>query len=486
MPPEPVLPHVTDEPRPEADVIVVGAGLAGLTAARELKEAGWVVRVLEARERVGGRLKGYSLGSGQVADLGGEYFGDKSTAIAETARSVGVTAFRTHDEGQRLTFVNGRRFAYTGLVPLRMGPATLADIGQAVLRIERLARTVPPEAPWTAPDARKLDSQTFWSWCRRNVATSTAREFLTMVTEAAYCAHPADLSLLHVLYYANASGGFRYLLEISRGIQRYRFEGGAHSIPQKLAAQLPGEVRVGAVVRQIEQRPDSVVVSGPGFEARGRWAVVAIPLTLAGRIAYCPALPGYRDQLTQRMPAGAAIKCLAIYDEPFWRAAGLSGQVTNSNGPFRVALDTSPPDGSPGVMSAFVTGSAARAMTCLSKPERRTAVLEALARALGPRAAKPADFVEQNWLDEEFTRGCYHGFAPPGVYTAYGPALRAPAGRIHWAGTETGVHQMGSMGGAIDSGRRVARELLARDADELDLSTPNERAVAHGQQSRPS
>lgn len=458
--------HVTEESRMEADVVVVGAGLAGLTAARELKAAGRTVRLLEARDRVGGRLKGLDLGDGKVADLGGEYFGDKSTAIAETARSVGVSGFRTFDEGRRLTYLGSRRFAYTGLFPWRMAPTTLADFGQAVLKIERLARTVPPEAPWTAAHSRRLDSQTFWSWCRRNVATPTARRFLTMVTEAAYCAHPADLSLLHVLYYANASGGFRYLLEISRGIQRYRFEGGAHSIPQKLADGLREEIRLGAAVGTIEQRRDHVVVSGPGFRAEGRRVVVAVPLTLAGRISYEPALPGYRDQLTQRMPAGAALKCLAVYDEPFWRAAGLSGQVTSSDGPFRVALDTSPPDGSPGVMSAFVTGTAARRLTRMPKPERRAAVLDALAHALGPRAAKPDLFVEQNWLDEEFTRGCYHGFGPPGVYTSYGPALRAPIGRIHWAGTETGVHQMGSMGGAVDSGRRVARELLALAAGE--------------------
>jgi len=458
--------HVVDDPRTEADVVVVGAGLAGLTATRELKNAGWTVRTLEARERVGGRLKGYAIGEGKVADLGGEYFGDKSTMIAETARSVGVEGFSTFDEGRRITYVDGRRFEYSGLAPWRMGPATLADFGQAVLRIERLARQVPPEAPWDAPGAAELDSQTFWSWCRRNVATATARSFLTMAVEAAYCAHPADLSLLHVLYYANASGGFRYLLEIKGGIQRYRFEGGAHSIPIRLAAALPDEVRLGAAVRRIEQRGDSVVVSGPGFEVRARWAVVALPPTLAGRIDYEPALPGYRDQLTQRLPAGSAIKCLAVYDEPFWRAEGLSGQMTTTDGPFRVAFDTSPRDGSPGVLSAFITGSAARRLTRLEPAERRAAVLGALARGLGPLAGRPRDFVEQNWLDAPFTRGCYHGFAPPGVYTAYGPALRTPIGRIHWAGTETGVHQLGSMGGAVDSGRRVARELLARAAEE--------------------
>lgn len=470
--------HVTDDGRLEADAIVVGAGLAGLTATRELTDAGWSVVLLEARERVGGRLLGYALGDGQAVDLGGEYFGDKSTAISELARSVGVRGFRTYDEGRRITFQDGRRFEYTGLFPLKMGPATLADFGQAVLRIERLARTVAPESPWSAPNAAELDSQTFWSWCRRNVRTSTARAFLTMAIEAAYCASPADLSLLHVLCYANASGGFRYLLEISRGIQRYRFDGGAHGVAVRLAQRLEDEVRLGAAVRRIEQRSDSVVVAGPGFEARARWVVVALPVTLAGRIAYEPALPGYRDQLTQRMPAGAAIKCLAIYDRPFWRDAGLSGQVTSTDGPFRVAFDTSPPNGSPGVLSAFVTGSAARALTRLPRSERREAVLGGLALGLGPRAAKPLDFVEQNWLDEEFTRGCYHGFGPPGVYTAYGPALRAPIGRIHWAGTETGVHQLGSMGGAIDSGRRVARELLTRAAGELDVA--GTAGAAHG------
>lgn len=460
----PELRRVEDDRQPEADVVVVGAGLSGLTATRELKAAGLTVRLLEARERVGGRLLGYPLGEGKAVDLGGEYFGDKSTAIAETARSVGVDGFRTYDDGDRITYLDGRRYQYRGLVPARMNPLALADFGQAVLRIERLARTVPPQAPWEAPGADRFDSQTFWSWCRRNLATRGARSFMTMATECAYCAMPRDLSFLHVLYYASASGGFRYLLDISGGIQRYRFAGGAHGVAVGLAAELLDEIRLGAAVRRIEWRPDSVVVSGPGFEARARSVVVAIPLTLTARIAYDPPLPGYRDQLTQRMPAGSAIKCLAIYDEPFWREMGLTGQVTRNEGPIRVAFDTSPPDGSPGVISTFLTASAARAMTRLSPAERRAAVLEALGRDLDPRAARPREFVQQNWLDEEFTRGCYHGFAPPGVYTVFGPALRAPIGPIHWAGTETGVHQMGSMGGAVDAGRRVARELLAEDA----------------------
>lgn len=445
--------------------MVVGAGLAGLTAARELKAAGRSVVLLEARERVGGRLCGYSLGDGKVVDLGGEYFGDKSTAIAETAASVGVKRFASHDEGERITYYRGRRVHYTGLAP-RVSPLVLADFAQAIVRIERLVRTIPVDRPWDAPRAREWDSQTFWGWCRRNIASEGARALIALGTECAFCASPADISFLHVLLYSKASGGFLYLMDVTGGIQQYRFEGGAHGVAERLAKGVAGELRLGAVVRGIRQRSDSVVVHGRDLEVEARRVVVALPPALAGRLAYEPALPGFRDQLTQRLPAGAAIKCLAIYDEPFWRRAGLSGQATDPDGPVRVSFDTSPPDGSPGVLSAFVVGSAARAMTQLPKRERRVAILAALERSFGPRAGSPEAFVEQNWMDEEFTRGCYHGFAPPGVYTVYGRALRRPIGRIHWAGSETGEHQMGSMGGAVDSGRRVARELLEAEAGE--------------------
>lgn len=444
-------------------MVVVGAGLSGLTAARELKTAGKSVVVLEARDRVGGRLHGYRLSATQAVDLGGEYFGDTSHAIGETADSLGVKRFESYDDGERIVHYGGRAIRYRGLVP-RINPLVLADFGQAVARIERMVRSVPAEAPWAAPRAREWDAETLASWCRRNTATRGTRELIALGVECAFCATPGELSLLHVLYYSKATGGFLYLFDVSGGIQRYRFDGGAFSIPMRLAEMLADDVHLGMRVRTVERRSDSVVVRGDGFEARARQAVVAIPVTLAGRLAYEPALPGWRDQLMQRMPAGAAIKCLAVYDEPFWRAAGLSGQATSLDAPVRVSFDTSPRSGSPGVLSAFVTGSAARAMMRRGPADRRTAVLATLARWFGPRAGNPRDYVEQNWLDEEFTRGCYHGFAAPGMYTGYGPALREPIGRIHWAGTETGVHQMGSMGGAVDSGRRVAREILAAEA----------------------
>jgi monoamine oxidase len=452
--------HITEETRLEADVVVVGGGFAGISAARELKAGGHSVCLLEARDRLGGRVLSHPIGEGKVVDLGAEFFGTRNTIIADTARSLGIKPYRVYDEGYRLLDVAGKVTRWKGYVP-RISPIALADFGQAALRIEAMGRSVPDGEPWKAKRAREWDSQTLWSWTKRNVRTRAGRAVMQLMIDAALSASPREVSLLHVVYYAKGAGGFRALTTVTGGVQEFRFQGGAQSIGLRLAEAVSDETYLGAVVRRVEQRSDSVTVSGPGFEAHGRRVVIALPVTLAGRLEYDPPLPGFRDQLTQRMPAGSVMKCLAFYDEPFWREEGLTGGAASPDGPVRAIFDGSPPDARPGVLSAFVAGPPARAMTRLPEAERRAAVMSALTRFFGPRAAKPIDFVEQNWIEEPFSRGCYHGYAPPGLYTEFGPALVEPIGRIHWAGAESVPMEMGSMGGAIDSGRRVAREIAA-------------------------
>ena len=192
-----------------------------------------------------------------------------------------------------------------------------------------------------------------------------------------------------------------------------------------------------------------------------RRVIVSIPPVLAGRIAYDPVLPARRDQLTQKMPAGSVIKINAIYDEPFWRADGLSGQVAGDRSPIKFTFDNSPPSGRPGVIVCFLEGGAARVFGRLEVAERRRAVLASLAGYLGPRAAQPVDYVEQDWSAEEWTRGCYGAHMPPGALTQFGPVLREPVGRVHWAGTETATEWSGYMDGALTSGERAAAEVLA-------------------------
>lgn len=458
----------------EADVAIVGAGLAGLVAARRLAAVGLQPLVLDARDRVGGRLLNEEIGDGKVVEVGGQWIGPTQDRIAALARELGVTTFPTFNEGRDVMVIGGRRATYSELARLRpellrdlsqaVSPLALADFEQARVRLDRLAGQVPLEAPWDAPKARRWDGQTFATWVRRNLRTSAGRTLFELVTEAVWAAEPADVSLLHVLFYTRSGSGFDSLIGTEGGAQQDRFHGGSQRLALLMAEQLGAErVRLGSAVRRIEHGGDWVAVHADGgggaVRARARRVIVAVPPTLAGRIDYDPILPALRDQLTQRMPQGSVIKTMALYDEPFWRREGLSGQGTSDVGPARVVFDNSPPDGSPGVLLGFLEGRFARHWATRPAAERRQAILDGHARLFGPRAAKPAGFVERVWADEEWTRGCYGCLMTTGGWTEYGRALRAPIGRIHWAGAETATVWNGYMDGAVQSGERACGEV---------------------------
>jgi monoamine oxidase len=449
----------------DADVVIVGAGLAGLTAAREVQRQGATAVVLEARDRVGGRTLNEPVGDGhpgKVVEVGGQWIGPGQDRIAALAREMKVDTFATHSKGHNVIEWGGKLTRYRGTIP-RIGPHVLADVAQAQLKIDRLAKKVPLEAPWNAPNARKLDSQTFETWLRRNVYTKGGRALLELSIEAVWAAEPADVSLLHVLFYTHSAGGFDVLLDTEGGAQQDRFVGGSQLISIRLAESLGDDVvHLSAPVTRIEHGGERVTVSsGTGLTANGKQVIVALPPTLTSRIAYDPPLSGHRDQLTQRMPQGSVIKCMAIYDEPFWRSDGLSGMATSDTGPAKIVFDNSPPDGSPGVLLGFLEGERARVVGRLPASERRDQILAGLTRLFGPKASKPANFVERSWAEEEWTRGCYGCYMPPGAWTSFGDALRAPIGRIHWAGAETATVWNGYMDGAVQSGQRAAQEALA-------------------------
>ncbi len=451
---------MAESPANEADVIVVGAGLAGLAAARALTANGSSVVVVEARDRVGGRLLNHDIGGGEVVEVGGQWIGPTQDRLAALARELGVETFPTHTEGQNLIEHGGRLSRFSGTIP-RINPAVLVDVQQAQMRLNRLARTVPLHAPWEAPKARKLDGQTAATWMSRNMATKTGRMLLELGIEAVWAAQPEDLSLLHVLFYIHSAGSLELLFDTEGGAQQDRFVGGSQLLAIRMAEAL-GEERVvlGAPVRRIDHGPDGVTVHADGAALRGRQAIVAIAPALAGRIAYDPPLPGYRDQLTQRMPLGTVAKCMAIYDEPFWRADGLSGEAMSDRGPVRLMFDNSPPGGSPGVLLGFLEGRHARELGRVRPEERRSAVLDTFARVFGNRAASPRDYVERLWAEEEWTRGCYGCHMPTGAWTNYGPALHAPIGPIHWAGAEYAHVWNGYMDGAVRSGETTASRIL--------------------------
>ncbi len=466
----PATSSVAATPSVAADVVVVGAGLAGLTAARRLVHAGHTVAVLEARNRVGGRTLNHSIGSGKVAEAGGEFVGPTQDRIVALAAEVGVGTFDAYDTGNDV-YVNGAtRLAYSDTGPLGTAPpdpALLVDIVKLSQQIDLLAAKVSPATPWTAPDATQYDSQTLTTWVRNNAINSDGiLALLAPFTEALVGTEPEELSMLFVLAYVASAGNatnkgtFERLFNVRGGAQQSRLIGGSQLVARRVAAALGARVHLNAPVRRIEQTSAGVTVTADGLTATGKRVVVALPTPLAARIDYAPLLPSARDLLSQRLSMGALMKVEAVYPTPFWRAKGLTGQFLTVGGPVGYAFDNSPPDGTPGVLAGFVGGAQNLKWGQRAPATRRSAVLAQYARMFqDDRFLSPSGYFEMDWTRERWSRGGPTVIAAPGVLTHYGPALRARVGRIHWAGTETSDYWQGYMDGAVRSGERVATEV---------------------------
>jgi monoamine oxidase len=446
-------------------VVVIGAGLAGLAAARRLVARGHEVTVVEARERVGGRTEGLVLDDGTPLELGGQWVGEGHTRMHELVGELGLSTFRTwNDEGLLLLDLRGRRSTmkpHKGAVP-RISPFAVADLAQGMLRFTRLAARTDLQRPWLTPDAEVLDGQTWESWIRRNLRTKAGRAYFHVACEAVWAAEASDVSLLHALFYARSNADLETLVAVDRGAQQDRVVGGSVRVAEAMAAALGERVVLGRPARQVEHHGNGIrVITRDGSEYHGDAVVVTLPPALAGRLEYDPPLPSWRDQLTQRMPAGSVIKTYAIYAEPFWRMDGLNGQAASDAGPVKVTFDNSPPSGTPGVLMGFLEGREARVWARRSQAERREAVIGCFVRYFGQAASHPEQYIERDWMAEEFTRGCYGAHFAPGVWTSYGEAWRAPIGRIHWAGAECAPEWNGYMEGAVGSGEATADAIAA-------------------------
>lgn len=442
------------------DVIVVGAGFAGLKAALTLKLAGKRVRVLEARDRVGGRSMAGEI-CGQVIDLGGQWVGPEQHLLLAEARALGVATYPQYTRGASLLSRQGKVSSYHGDIP-KLPVLSLLELGLLERRWQREMRSLPQDAPWVAARAGEWDAESIESWLCKHVRSAGARDFARTLTRAVLCAEPRQVSYLCFLNYLRQGRGLDSLIGTEGGAQQDKFVGGAWQIAQRMAERLARDIVLEAPVLAVEQDDDGVTVIARGERHHARHLIMAVPPLLASRIHFNAALPSKRNALNERMPMGSVIKIHIAYERPFWRQRGLNGAVVSTDRHFNVVFDQSLSDDGLGVLVGFIDADHAIAVSALGDEARRQLVVNDLVHYFGPEAAQPLAIVEQDWTRETWSRGCYVAHTAPGVMTSFGDIIREPCGRIHWAGTETATEWTGYLDGALQSGLRAAEEVILR------------------------
>ncbi|MCA9535535.1 MAG: flavin monoamine oxidase family protein [Myxococcales bacterium] len=445
------------------EYIVIGAGFSGLAAADALSAAGKRVTILEARDRVGGRARTEQLPDGIWLDYGGQWLGPGQTEMYALAQKLGHSTWPMFVRGYVRSIYSGVAGRYKGSIPYNLPVAAQLNLGLSIARWYWQSFRIDLDAPWTSNHAGALDAMSVGDWIRRQLSHPDARSVFRVVIESVFAAHPDDISLLHALHYTRSGNGLMSLVESSGGAQQDRVQRGMQPLAESYLGTLEqrGVVcRLNQAVQRIDQRNGAVQVHTRSEQFSADRVICAAPPALAADISYDPPLPDDKLTCLKNLAPGCAIKCFAVYDRPFWRSQGWSGSAVSDVAPIHVCFDVTPPGESRGILMGFIEGRDAVEYSEKTPEQRRDKYLDALVSFFGPEARRPVAYYDHTWRHDEWARGCYAGIAPPGHWTSVGHQLRAPHGRIHWAGTETSTHWTGYFEGAVRAGKRAAAEVL--------------------------
>lgn len=446
---------------PTYDCIIIGAGYAGLSAAKSLSENGKSVLVLEARDRVGGRAWTKHLDDGTYEDYGAMFLGVQQDNMYNLATEYNIRTYDVRLEGKSVFVSGGKSKTYSSdfLPPLPIW--TLLDVGRVLKTFESMSAKVNLEEPWKTAKAKELDHQTVAEWMRAKTWTRSARDIVRLPFELIWGADMSQISMLHALWYCKAGVSLTVLSTIDQGAQMQLIVGGGQAIANCIQKQLGEAVHLEEPVTEIDQQNDThVLVKTAKGTYTASHVIFATPQHHILQVGFTPALPPQKIKLLESMPIGKYWKIIATYPTPFWRDMGLRGEVVSPDGYMGLINDVSPVDASYGMVVAFIAASKAIAFLELTEQEREKVILEELEQSFGKRASQPTRLSIHTMMQEKWSGGCPVAAPLPGTWTSLGKWMRKPVGRIHWAGTETATVWSGYMEGAVNSGLRTAKEVL--------------------------
>ncbi|XP_077150932.1 amine oxidase [flavin-containing] B-like isoform X1 [Ranitomeya variabilis] len=454
------------------DVIVIGGGISGLSAAKLLTEAGLNVIVLEARDRVGGRTHTIRNKEVQYVDVGGAYVGPTQNRLLRMAKELGVETYKVYLNGHLLQHTKVRRamagksYKFQGAFPPAYNPLVFLDYNNFMRTMDHWGSEIPADAPWKAPHAKDWDNMSMRAFIDKVCWTRAGRRFAELFVNLVVTAETQQVSTLWFLWYVRIGGGTARIFSTDNGGQERKFVGGSGQISEKIMARLQDRVKLERPVIRLVQSGEVVIVETLNHEVyQSKFVISAIPPVLTTKIHFNPELPSVRNQLIHRLPMGSVIKCMVYYKEAFWRKMGFCGcmMIEDEDTPIGFTLDDTKPDGSAPAIIGFILSRKASLFANLSKEERKRKICEYYAKVMGTEEAlHPVHYEEKDWCKEQYSGGCYTAYFPPGIMTQFGSIIRKPVGNLYFAGTETATVWSGYMEGAIEAGERAAREIMCR------------------------
>ncbi len=442
------------------DVVVIGAGAAGLTAANDLRAAGLSVAVLEARDRIGGRLWTDVI-DGATLEIGGQWVSPDQDALIDAIAELGLATFSRYREGESVYISKaGETTRFTGdIFPVE--PATEKELLRLIEKLDAMTAELDADRPWAHPDAEALDQISFEAWLAAETDDQEARDNIALFIGPAMLTKPAHaFSTLQALLMAASAGSFSNLVDADFILDK-RVVGGLQQVPIRLAERLGEDVHLNQPVRTLAwHEGGGVTATTDELTVSARFAVLAFAPVLYNRISFVPALPRRQHQLHQHLSMGFVIKVHAVYDRPFWRERGLSGTAFSPYELSHEAYDNTNHGDERGTLVGFVSDTHADGVFELSAEERKERILESLSHYYGPEAKNPIVYYESDWGSEEWTRGAYAASFDLGGLHRYGKDLRTPVGPLHFACSDIAGPGFQHVDGAIRMGHQVASDIV--------------------------